>query len=514
MQLSCGNDAAKTPQQEEVVAPLPGDAHDDTERHTDGAAPRRRFRAARRREQPPHGGAFGSTQTDEPPRQPRQRIIRLSTLAAAVNPLHRYFSLAVHNGSADAVPFSPPCLRCPYCKGCQLHMQFCSGAYGMRHLLAWIMRRKPPMAGKRRTIEMYCTAANRGVVASAASSQRRVCRFEVGPVVITRHIIYASRDQTLETLDRGGTTGTFAGMVCPRPLNFLDVFFGIFYGTTERGRDTSGYHILQITAMRAVAAQARALWEKLTYSPERDTDAVTIPAGQYRPRDKSIPPRRVPVDWRCPALFFSLLPRAQVGNNGITFVLWLPELARHILTAYVMEDGEFWRAPHTCGPESKEEDTPPEAPPLQPEAAKEEEKTETESAKSPEVPEDAAEAPVSGEKWEGEVKCRRCYVPGNCWGLICRRHREERDITNTILRVRRACVRRRVVRRAILGNSGEWGPEPNGVLWINRHKARAQFMALMVAYMMRKTVCGPYKQRHLTPPPACKTVAEGTVYSV
>ncbi|RNF00964.1 hypothetical protein TraAM80_07301 [Trypanosoma rangeli] len=344
-------------------------------------------------------------------------VVRLSDIASTVSPLYRYFSFSVGHSNSAKEPYVPPCIRCPNCKGCQLHLQFCSGAYGLRHVLAWILHRQPPKAGESRTIKLHCdTGKDEG---SSTLSRCSVCRFEVGPVVITRHIIHCSLEQTMETSQRGGRTGTFAGMACPRPLNFIDVYYSIFLGTTQNGREKKRFRVLQRTAMRAVAAEARALWEKLTFSHERyneqRSEEIKAKAG------KVLGPRRVPVDWRCPPFFFSLLPCAPVGNGGLTFVLWLCELGRHIITSYIVEDGEFWRSKHTCTSEK-----------------------ETDTAECV-----STSAPVLDLKRKGEAKCRRCYAPGICWGLIYRRHREDRVKMLTILCARRGCTKRRIARRAI-----------------------------------------------------------------
>ncbi|ORC93514.1 uncharacterized protein TM35_000013910 [Trypanosoma theileri] len=431
----------------------------------------------------------------------RERIVHLRTLASTITPLHRYFSFVTQDkriGGKDL--YSPNCVRCPNCKGCQLHMQFCSGAYGMRHMLAWIVRRKSPKVGEKRTIEMRYISEN---TSNLNYSWRSVCRFEIGPVVITRHLIHSSKEQIIETVERGGTNGTFAGMISPRPLNFLDVFFGIFYGTTDRGRDKRYYRVLQRTAMRSVAAQARALWEKLTFSPEKQNLAVLAQIPRNKKENGDFIPQRVQVDWRCPPLFFSLLPSAQEGNSGLTFVLWISVLARSCLTAHVMDNGELWRSPHTCTVETEKEKKETTT------------TTTTTTVKSTTTPLwDENFISTSNGKWEGEVRCRRCHIPGSHWGLITRRHREEKDKVVTILRVRRSCIQREVTRRAILShyhnnsihkkpnmNNGEKEIK-NDVIWVNKQKTRAQFMALLVAYMMRTTVCGPYKQRHLTSSPS------------
>ncbi|KAF5219909.1 hypothetical protein ECC02_007136 [Trypanosoma cruzi] len=436
--------------------------------------------------QPKQGGeevVAAPTGVENPHNLSTQRVVRLSDIASTVSPLYRYFSFPVCHSNHDKEPYFPPCVRCPNCKCCQLHMQFCSGAYGMRHVLAWVVRRQPPKVGEGRTIRLR---GDTGKYEEKPFFRLPVCRFEVGPVVITRHLIYCSREQTIETADRGGRTGTFAGMACPRPLNFLDVFFSVFLSSTHRGREMKNYRVLQRTAMRAVAAQARALWEKLTFSPAREcklrSDELETKAG------KSSGPRRVPIDWRSPPFFVSLLPCAPVGNSGLTFVLWLGEPARHIITSYIIEDGEFWRSKHTCIYGGKDN---------------------LERADNSD--------PASGLKWEGEVRCRRCYGPGSCWGLIFRRHREERDAMLTILRVRRGCTRRRITRRAIQRRyGGDWGPGTNDVAWVNNHKTRAQFMALLVAYMMRTTLCGPYRQRHIDPPPSssCEAPTEANLGTI
>ncbi|RNF25634.1 uncharacterized protein Tco025E_02194 [Trypanosoma conorhini] len=407
------------------------------------------------------------------------RIVCLSEIASTVSPLYRYFSFPVRHSKSAKEPYVPPCIRCPNCKGCQLHLQFCSGAYGMRHVLAWILRRQPPKAGKPWAIKLHCdTGENEDNTLSRCS----VCRFEVGPAVITNHIIHCSREQTRETAERGGRTGTFAGMACPRPLNFIDVYYSIFLATTQKGREKKKFRIVQRTAMRAVAAQARALWEKLTFSQERyskqRSEEIKAKTGE------AVGPRRVPVDWRCPWFFLSLLPCALVGNGGITFRLWLCEFDRHMITSYIIEDGDFWRAKHTCAS-----------------------RNETNTSECVD-----ATAPASHLNWEGEVKCRRCYPPECSWGLISRRHREEQDPRLTILRVRRGCIKRGVTRRAMqCRHGGDWGPGRNDVAWVNKHKTRAQFMALLVAYLMRTTVCGPYRQRHITSAPSLPSGAPSEV---
>lgn len=252
-------------------------------------------------------------------------------------------------------------------------------------------------------------------------------------------------------------------------MHLHDIFVGIFFCTTRRGRDKKNYRVLQRTAMRAVATQAMALWEKLTFSPEKES-CVTwkYMDGKYDDSASPSSPRRVPMCWRSVPFFLSLLPCAPVGNRGLSFTLWLSAIARHMITSHIIEDGPFCRSKHTCTPDEDD------------------------------VMTDGVDASDAARemKWEGELRCRRCHAPGSFWGLICRRHREERDKTTTVLRVRRACMRRGVARRAMRGDAGhEWGPNTNDVAWVSKHKTRAQFMALLLAYTMRTTVCGPYKQR-------------------
>ncbi|KAG8345197.1 hypothetical protein ERJ75_001425300 [Trypanosoma vivax] len=391
---------------------------------------------------------------------------QLAAIAAKPPALGRYFSLNIPQ------PAMPQCIRCPNCKGCQLHMQFCSGAYGLRHTLAWIVNRKPPARGEARTIRMCCDTEKVKRNRSEGSVFSSICRFEVGPAVVQQHLTDTSREQVIETARRGGKEGPFAGVRCPRPVPFMDVYYAMFIYLSRRNRKV--FSVLQRTAMRSVMGQSKALWEKLTFSswgrpPAPKTEKDRSPEKEA---SENTVPRRVLVDWMHPPLFFSLLPSAKIGNSGLSYTLWLPLNSQRYLTTYVV-DVDFWLYPHSCG--------------LQEEPGYQD----CEWVKEPVYP----------PKEEGEIRCRRCFRPGNHWGFIANRHRERIDTTVTILRVRRSSVRRRVERRVFLRDHEESAGWPkNQVVWVSKHKTRAQFMALIVAYLMYATVCGPIQQRCLDPP--------------
>ncbi|SCU69144.1 uncharacterized protein TEOVI_000070100 [Trypanosoma equiperdum] len=394
----------------------------------------------------------------------------LGEMAAAVSPLHRCFSFPVTR------PFVSPCIRCPNCKGCQLHMQFCSGAYGLRHTLAWIVRRQPPAAEERRTIKLRSQPPSAGGGA-ACRMARRVCRFEVAPVVITQHIIHVDYNQTIDTARHGGSRGPFAGMVCPRPQEIRSIYSRIFHEHIRTGGSRLPFRHFQRTAMRSLAGEAQALWEKLTFAPEGSR--LDEPPMRTERGDKV--PRRVPIGWKCPMFFVSLLPRAAAGNNGITFKLWLPEALVHdFLTAHIVEVERVRELPHTCRFRCLSTDT------------------------MLEVEDAIASVNALLPRWEGELKCPRCYGRRNHWGFICNRHRRQLDPIITLLRVRQSSVRRRVQRRAELSGHVVDGAMKNEVVWMNKRKTRAQVMALMLANRMPTTVCGPFRQRHLPAPPSFK----------
>nr|CCC90210.1 conserved hypothetical protein [Trypanosoma congolense IL3000] len=411
----------------------------------------------------------GRVPPDNAQSRPTWVIFNSRKIAAAVSPLHKCFSFTAPRA---VKAFDPPCIRCPNCKGCQLHLQLCSGAYGMRHTLAWLVRRRPPAEKSRRSIKLH--GAVPIVDGAAAPEARRACRFETGPVAITQHLTYMDRHQLRETMNQTARKGPFGGMACPRPLPVGDIYFRVFYWYVRNGLSRLPFRFFQRTAMRTLASEARALWEKLTFVPER---GFREKAPVWRPQGGEVP-RRVPIAWNCPPMYISLLPQAKEGNRGMTFKLWLfEEDARSLITGHVVEAGYVWDLPHTCGFRCKTDTTMDEA-------------------------EDAiARVAALLPRWEGELQCPLCCSPQIQWGYIVHRHRSKMDRVKTILRVRHSSVRRRVERRAALGRHGSNGSLRNEVVWMNRHKTRAQVMTFIMAFHMRNTLCGPLRQRHLPMPP-------------